>query len=77
MIRILHVLGRTDKGGVETMIVTLYRVVDKAKIQFDFMDSTGRSLNNIFVERLWRTVKYEYKYPMDIYLENTKLHIAA
>ena len=29
------------------------------------MDSKGRALDNIFVERLWRTVKYE-----DIYLKN-------
>ncbi len=29
------------------------------------MDGRGRALDNIFVERLWRTVKYE-----DIYLKN-------
>ena len=29
------------------------------------MDSKGRALDNIFVERLWRTVKYE-----DIYLKH-------
>ena len=29
------------------------------------MDGKGRALDNIFVERLWRTVKYE-----DIYLKN-------
>lgn len=29
------------------------------------MDSTGRCLDNIFVERLWRTVKYE-----EVYLKN-------
>jgi putative transposase len=26
------------------------------------MDSKGRALDNIFVERLWRTVKYEEVY---------------
>ncbi len=26
------------------------------------MDGRGRCLDNIFVERLWRTVKYEYIY---------------
>ena len=26
------------------------------------MDGRGRALDNIFVERLWRTVKYEYVY---------------
>lgn len=27
------------------------------------MDGKGRCLGNIFVERLWRIVKYEYAYP--------------
>ena len=27
------------------------------------MDGKGRYLDNIFVERLWRSVKYEYAYP--------------
>lgn len=26
------------------------------------MDGRGRALDNIFVERLWRTVKYEHVY---------------
>jgi putative transposase len=29
------------------------------------MDGRGRALDNIFIERLWRSVKYE-----DIYLKN-------
>ncbi len=29
------------------------------------MDGRGRALDNIFVERLWRTVKYEYVYLME------------
>ena len=27
------------------------------------MDGRGRALDNVFVERLWRTVKYEDIYP--------------
>ena len=27
------------------------------------MDGKGRALDNIFIERLWRSVKYEYVYP--------------
>ena len=30
------------------------------------MDGRGRALDNIFVERLWRTVNYEYVYLHDI-----------
>ena len=26
------------------------------------MDGRGRAIDNVFVERLWRTVKYEYVY---------------
>jgi putative transposase len=29
------------------------------------MDGRGRALDNVFVERLWRTVKYEHVYLMD------------
>lgn len=29
------------------------------------MDGKGRALDNVFVERLWRTVKYEEVYPRD------------
>lgn len=30
------------------------------------MDGRGRALDNLFVERLWRTVKYEYVYLQEI-----------
>jgi len=29
------------------------------------MDGRGRALDNVFVERLWRTVKYEHIYLYD------------
>lgn len=35
-IRILHVLGRLDRGGAETMVMNLYRHMDRSRIQFDF-----------------------------------------
>lgn len=39
-IRILHVLGRLDRGGAETMILNLYRHMDRERIQFDFVIHT-------------------------------------
>lgn len=36
-IRILHVLGKMNGGGVESMVMTYYRFIDKRKIQFDFI----------------------------------------
>ena len=29
------------------------------------MDGRGRALDNVFIERLWRSVKYELNYPGD------------
>ncbi|MBO5095069.1 MAG: glycosyltransferase family 1 protein [Lachnospiraceae bacterium] len=39
-IRILHVLGRLDRGGAETMVMNLYRHMDRNRIQFDFVIHT-------------------------------------
>ncbi len=36
MIRVLHYVGKMNRGGMETFIMNLYRCVDKEKIQFDF-----------------------------------------
>lgn len=36
-IRILHVLGSLNMGGAETMIMNIYRNIDRKKIQFDFV----------------------------------------
>ena len=38
MIRILQVLGVMNRGGAETMIMNIYRKIDRSKIQFDFVD---------------------------------------
>lgn len=42
MIRILHVLGTLDRGGAETMLMNIYRHIDKNKIQFDFVIHTQK-----------------------------------
>lgn len=39
-IRILQVLGRLDRGGAETMIMNLYRHMDREQLQFDFVIHT-------------------------------------
>jgi len=41
MIRVLHVLGGLNLAGAETMVMNLYRAVDRAKIQFDFIIHTS------------------------------------
>lgn len=41
-IRILHVLNNLGSGGVEGLLMNIYRVIDRAKIQFDFMIRSAR-----------------------------------
>lgn len=37
MIRILHVVHTMECGGIETMLMNIYRKIDRNKIQFDFL----------------------------------------
>ena len=52
----------TDQGSQFTSLSFVNKVLDN-KIKLS-MDSKGRALDNIFIERLWRSLKYE-----DIYLK--------
>jgi len=52
----------TDQGSQFTSEKFISKLVDK-KVSIS-MDGRGRAYDNIFIERLWRTVKYE-----DIYLK--------
>jgi glycosyltransferase involved in cell wall biosynthesis len=36
-IRILHVVVNMNRGGAETLLMNLYRNIDRSKIQFDFL----------------------------------------
>lgn len=40
-IRILHVIGQMNRGGAESMIMNIYRKIDREKIQFDFVVHTN------------------------------------
>lgn len=39
-IRILHVFAKMNRGGAETMLMNLYRNIDRTQIQFDFLVHT-------------------------------------
>ena len=39
-IRVLHVIGIMNRGGAETMIMNLYRNIDRDRVQFDFVENT-------------------------------------
>src|SRR5690625_2530242 len=38
-IRVLHVVVNMNRGGAETLIMNLYRNIDRSKVQFDFLTS--------------------------------------
>lgn len=54
----------TDQGAQFTTPRFTQPLLDKG-VRIS-MDGRGRALDNIFVERLWRTVKYEYVYLQEI-----------
>lgn len=60
----------TDQGSQFTSIGFTEYVTNEKEIRLS-MDGKGRCLDNIFVERLWRSVKYEhvYLFPSDDGLE--------
>jgi putative transposase len=53
----------TDQGSQYTA-TNFIKILTDSNIKIS-MDSKGRALDNIFVERLWRTVKYEEVYLKD------------
>jgi transposase InsO family protein len=50
----------TDQGSQFDSEIFTKQLLDKA-IQIS-MDGKGRAIDNIFIERLWRSVKYEHIY---------------
>lgn len=41
-IRVLHVVGNMDAGGMETLVMNWYRKIDKSVVQFDFLVHTKK-----------------------------------
>lgn len=39
--RILHMIGKLEMGGSQTMVMALYHAIDRNKIQFDFITDCG------------------------------------
>lgn len=61
----------TDQGSQFTSQLFLKPLID-SKIKIS-MDSKGRALDNIFIERFWRTIKYEHLY-LRAYEDGHQLH---
>ena len=61
----------TDQGVQYTSEVFINMLkTNEIKIS---MDGKGRAIDNIFIERLWRTVKYEHIY-LNVYQDGLSLH---
>ena len=53
MIRILHVVPNMQAGGLETLIMSWYRNIDRSKVQFDFLvHYQGKFFYDDEIERL-------------------------
>lgn len=50
MIRVLHVLGGLERGGAETLVMNLYRKINREEIQFDFIIHTR--VNGAYYEEI-------------------------
>ena len=61
----------TDQGSQFTSQAFLRSLIDK-EIRIS-MDGKGRALDNIFIERFWRTLKYEHLY-LGAYSDGHELH---
>lgn len=62
-IRVLNVVGRMDRGGIETMIMNLYRNIDREKVQFDFLAHYGKE-NADYNEEIRRLGGRIYEMPV-------------
>lgn len=66
LIEALEKFGRpewfnTDQGAQYTCLEFIH-ILEKNEVQIS-MDGRGRALDNIWIERFWRTIKYEEIYP--------------
>jgi glycosyltransferase involved in cell wall biosynthesis len=65
-IRILQVFASMERGGAETMIMNIYRKINKSKIQFDFLVHTSKRCAydeeiELMGGRIYNIPKYSYK----------------
>ena len=62
-IRVLHVFGALNPGGVETFVMNLYRCIDREQVQFDFLvhtDARGKDPRDLSSDALMAARKPEH-----------------
>lgn len=67
--KVLHIVGRMNRAGLETMLMNYYRAIDRQKIQFDFLVLSGREgayddeIRSLGGRVIYPEVKYSWKKP--------------
>ena len=60
-IRVLNIVGLMSPGGIETLIMNIYRNMDRTKVQFDFL--THKGIDGAFDEEIRKLGGKIYKMP--------------
>lgn len=69
MIRVLHIVGKMDMAGLETMLMNFYRNIDRNEIQFDFLPLSGEKgyyddeIVSLGGEMIYPPSRYDWKKP--------------
>lgn len=76
MKRILHVVGSMNRAGAESMVMNLYRAIDKTKYQFDFVYFTEKTCDfDKEIESLGGKIyRIPHKYSKNTILRTYKLY---
>ena len=83
-IRVLHVVRKMGFGGIETFLMSIYRNIDKEKVQFDFLvnekgefDQEIKSLggNVFYIDYLGKVETIKYKRNLFNFFKNNKYNI--
>lgn len=69
-IRVLHIVPNMQAGGLETLIMNIYRNIDRTKVQFDFLvHYTG---NYFYDDEIRSYGKLSYTELIDKYIPYSK-----
>src|SRR5690625_7812943 len=59
-IRVLHVVVNMNRGGAETLLMNLYRTIDREKVQFDFLTCNVGAFDEEIVQLGGRIHRIQY-----------------
>lgn len=62
MKKVLHYVGKMDIGGIETLLMTIYRNIDRSEVQFDFAVHTTQK--HMFDDEILSLGGKFYRFPM-------------